>query len=75
MEAKTNRVSFSFLPKGGGKGQNEIAWIIGGQVCICVQSMWQSRGCGGMLPQEILVLELLLEAIWWNLGLFSHEHN
>ena len=60
MEAKTNRVSFSFLPKGGGGGkeQNEIAWIIGGQVCICVQSMWQSRGCGGMLIQEILVLEL-----------------
>ena len=36
----------------------------GGQVRIRVQSMWQTRG---MLPWEIL---LLLDAIWWNLGLF-----
>ena len=28
-----------------------------------------------MLPQEILILDLLLDAIWWNLGQFSHEHN
>ena len=25
---------------------------------------------GGVLPQEVLVLNLLLGAIWWNLGLF-----
>ena len=48
----------------------------GGQVSICVQSMWQTRGVRGMLSREILVLDLLLDAIWWNLGLFfSHKHN
>ena len=42
-------VYFSFLPKGG--GQNGIVWIIGGgQANICVQSMWQAMGSGGMLP-------------------------
>ena len=30
--------------------QNEIVWIIVGQVCICVQSMWQSRGVWGHAP-------------------------
>ena len=30
---------------------------------------------GGMLPWEILTLDLLLDAIWWNLGLFLHKHN
>ena len=47
----------------------------GGQVCIYVQSMWQTRGSGGMLPREILILDLLLDTIWWNLGLFLHKHN
>ena len=32
-------------------------------------------GSGGMLPQEILILNLLLDAIWWNLGLLLHKHN
>ena len=32
-------------------------------------------GSGDMLPWEILILNLLLDAIWWNLGLFSHKHN
>ena len=41
------RVSFSFLPKGG---QNEIGWIIGGQVCICGQSVWKTRGVSGHAP-------------------------
>ena len=31
----------------------------GGQVWICVQSMWQTRGVG-----EILILDLLLDAMW-----------
>ena len=44
-----------FLPKGGGRGQNEVVWIIGGkgggqEVCICVQSMWQTRGVWGHAP-------------------------
>ena len=30
---------------------------------------------GGMLPWEILILDLLLDTIWWNLGLFLHKHN
>ena len=38
------RVYFSSLPKGE---QNEIVWIIGGQVCIRVQSMWLTRGVLG----------------------------
>ena len=33
------------------------------------------EGSGGMLPWEILIFDLLLDAIWWNLGLFSHKHN
>ena len=35
----------------------------------------QTRGSGGMLSWEILILNLLLDAIWRNLGLFSHKHN
>ena len=46
-----------------------------GQLRIRVKSMWQTRGSGGMFPQEILIFDLLLDAIWWNLGLFSHKHN
>ena len=30
---------------------------------------------GCMLPWKILNLDLLLDAIWWNLGLFLHKHN
>ena len=26
-------------------------------------------------PQEILLLDLLLDTLWWNLGLFSNKHN
>ena len=32
-------------------------------------------GPKGMLPREILILDLLLDTIWWNLGLFLHKHN
>ena len=28
-------------------------------------------GSGGMLPHEILILDLLLDAICWNLGQFT----
>ena len=51
----------------------------GGQICIHVQSMCKACSklgeSGGMLPWEMLILDLLLGAIWWNLGLFSHKHN
>ena len=44
----------------------------------CMQhacSMQQTMGVWGMLPQEILILDLLLDVIWWNLGLFLRNHN
>ena len=44
----------------------------GGQVHICVQSVQQTLEVWGHAPQEILILDLLLDAIWWNLGLFLH---
>ena len=47
----------------------------GKYVYICVQSMWQTRGVRGHAPREILILDLLLDVIWWNLGLFLYEHN
>ena len=65
-----------FCPrKGEGRGQNERLYeLLGGQVCIPVQSTQQTES-GGMLAWEILILGLLLDAIWWNLGLFSHKPN
>ena len=30
---------------------------------------------GACSPGEILILDLLVDATWWNLGLFSHKHN
>ena len=66
-------VSFSILPKegwGGRGGQNEIVWIIGGTNSVC-KACGKLGGSGGMLPKEILILELLLDTIWWNLGVFA----
>ena len=56
----------AFCPRGD--GQNQIVWIIGGELRIHVQSMLQTRGSGGMLPWEILILDLLLDVICWNLA-------
>ena len=39
----------------------------GEQAHICVQSMWQST-------KNVLILDLLLDTIWWNVGLFLHKH-
>ena len=47
---------------------------LGGQVHICVQSIVTNQGGQGH-TWEILILDLLLDAIWWNLGLFSHKLN
>ena len=47
----------------------------GGQVCIHVQSMWLTRGVRGHALLGNFDLDLLLDAIWWNLGLFSYKHN
>ena len=49
--------------------------LLGEQVCICVQSMWQTRGVRGHAPLGNFDLDLLLDAIWWNLGLLLHKHN
>ena len=55
----------------GGGGQMRLYGLLGGQVCICVQSMGQTRGGpGACSPTENLVFDHLLDAIWWNLGLF-----
>ena len=47
----------------------------GRQAHIRVQSMWQTRGVRGHALPGNFDLDLLLDTIWWNLGLFSHKHN
>ena len=48
----------------------------GRQIRICVQSMGQTRGVWGHAPPgKFLFFDLLVDAIWWNLGLFLHKHN
>ena len=47
--------------------------LLRGQVRICVQSMWQTRGVQGYAPPGNFDFGPF--AIWWNLGLFSHKHN
>ena len=49
--------------------------LLVGQIRIHVQSMWQTRGVLRHAPLGNYSLDLLLDAIWWNLGLFSHKHN
>ena len=46
--------------------------LLGGQVHIRVQNMWQTRGVREHVPLGNFDLDLLLDATWWNLGLFSH---
>ena len=41
-----HRVSFSFLPKGGG-GQTEIVWIIGGGKYVSVCKAYGKQGESG----------------------------
>ena len=49
FSCEDTRVSFSFLSKGGG-GKMRLHGLLGEQVCICVQSMWQTRGVRGHAP-------------------------
>ena len=63
----------ALCPRGGG-GQNESVWIIGGggggggkYVFVC-KACSKQGGSRGMLPQETLILDRLLDA-------FSHKHN
>ena len=58
---------FQLFAQGGG-GQNEIVW--GKYVSMC-KACGKLRGSEGMRPREIL--DLLLDAIWVNLGLFLHK--
>ena len=58
---------FRLFAQGGGM---RLYGLLGGHVCICVQSVRQTRGIWGHAPLEFS--ELLLHAIWWNLGLFLH---
>ena len=66
------RVSFSFLPKGA-KWDCMDYW--GGKYVFVCKACGKLGGSGGTLPWEILILNLLLGAIWWNLELFTHKHN
>ena len=47
----------------------------GGQYVFVCKACGKLGGSRGMLPCEILILDRLLDAIWLNLGLFSHKHN
>ena len=49
--------------------------LLGESAYLCAKYVAKKGGQGGMLPREILVLDLSLDAIWWNLGLFLHKHN
>ena len=44
-----------------------------GQVCICVKSMWQTRGVWGHALPGNFDFGPLLDIIWWNLGLFLYK--
>ena len=63
----------AFCPMGG--KMRLYGLLGGGQVCICVQSMRQTRGIWGHAPLGNFDFGPLLDAIWWNLGLFLHKHN
>ena len=66
----------AFCPGGGGGGgQIRLYGLLGGQVRICVQSMWQTRGIRGYAPLENLILDLLLDAILVESGTVLHKHN
>ena len=41
----------------------------------CAKHVANYGGVRGHVPREMLILGLLLDTIWWNLGLFSHKHN
>ena len=49
--------------------------LLGGKYVSVCKACGKLGGSWGMLPREILILDLLLEVIWWNWGLFLHQHN
>ena len=40
----------AFCPRGGGGSKMVLYGLLGGQVRICVQNMWQTRGVQGHAP-------------------------
>ena len=44
--------------------------LLGGQVCIRVQNMLQTRGARGHAPLENFDFGAFIRRNWWNLGLF-----
>ena len=47
----------------------------GGKYVSACKALVKLGGSRGMLCLEILILDLLSDTIWWNLGLFLHKHN
>ena len=65
---RVRRFLSAFCPRGGGGGANEHYW--GGKCASMCKACGKLGGSGCMLPWENLILDLLLDTIWWNLGLF-----
>ena len=63
---------FQLFAQGGG-GEMRLYGLLGVK-CISVCKACDKQGGRGR-TWEVLILDLLLDAIWCNLGLFSHEHN
>ena len=68
-EKKHDTAVVSFLPKGGGKMR--LYGLLGGRYVSVCKACSKVGGSGGMLPREIFILDLLLDTIWWNLGLWD----
>ena len=66
---------FQLFAQRGGGGKMRLYGLLERQACIHAQSMWQTRRVWGDVPREILILDHLLDTIWWNLKLFLHKHN
>ena len=58
----------AFCPRGGQK------LLGGGKYILICKACGKLRGSGGKLPWEILILDLSLDASWWNLGTALHKH-
>ena len=65
----------AFCPTGGKMrlyGLLGEGGVWGASTYSCTKHVASPGACS---PGEILILDLLLYAVWWNLGLFSHKHN
>ena len=49
--------------------------LLGGKYVSVCKACGKLEGSGGMLSLEMLILDPLLDTIWWNLELFLHKHN